>query len=149
MNSHFTLVGPGKARGSRPFREVRRTVTKALRAWFDTQGFVEVETGVLQVSPGNETHLHALSTTLTMPGGDRVTRHLRTSPQFACKKLLAAGEKKIVEFARAFSGSVTRRAASAESTMLERDRAGRLRHQRRRRHGRTPPTPSSSLRRAT
>ena len=108
----------------RPFLEARRTVTKALRAWFDTQGFVEVETGVLQVSPGNETHLHALSTTLTMPGGDRVTRHLRTSPEFACKKLLAAGEKKIVEFARAFRDREHGVLHLPEFTMLEWYRAG-------------------------
>lgn len=108
----------------RPFLEARRTVTKALRAWFDTQGFVEVETGVLQVSPGNETHLHALSTTLTMPGGDRVRRHLRTSPEFACKKLLAAGEQKIVEFARAFRDREHGVLHLPEFTMLEWYRAG-------------------------
>jgi elongation factor P--(R)-beta-lysine ligase len=108
----------------KPFLEARRTVTKALRAWFDTQGFVEVETGVLQVSPGNETHLHALSTTLTMPAGDRVTRHLRTSPEFACKKLLAAGEQKIVEFARAFRDREHGVLHLPEFTMLEWYRAG-------------------------
>ena len=43
----------------RPFLQARNAVTRALRVWFDEQGFVEVETGVLQVSPGNETHLHA------------------------------------------------------------------------------------------
>jgi len=32
---------------------------EAIRAWFDEQGFIEVETGILQISPGNETHLHA------------------------------------------------------------------------------------------
>jgi lysyl-tRNA synthetase class 2 len=85
-----------------PFLRARRAVTKALRTWFDEQGFVEVETGVLQVSPGNETHLHAPRTALTTPAGDQVTRYLRTSPEFACKKLLAAGEQKVVEFARVF-----------------------------------------------
>lgn len=109
----------------RPFLEARRTVTKALRAWFDAQGFVEVETGVLQVSPGNETHLHALSTTLTMPGGDRTIRHLRTSPEFACKKLLAAGEQKIVEFARVFRDREHGVLHLPEFTMLEWYRAGR------------------------
>ncbi len=108
----------------KPFLEARRTVTKALRAWFDAQGFVEVETGVLQVSPGNETHLHALGTTLTTPAGDRVTRHLRTSPEFACKKLLAAGEQKIVEFARVFRDRERGVLHLPEFTMLEWYRAG-------------------------
>jgi lysyl-tRNA synthetase class 2 len=108
----------------RPFLNARSTVTKALRAWFEAQGFVEVETGVLQVSPGNETHLHALRTTLTMPAGDKVTRHLRTSPEFACKKLLAAGEQKIVEFARVFRDRERGVLHLPEFTMLEWYRAG-------------------------
>ena len=58
----------------RPFLQARNAVTRALRAWFDEQGFVEVETGVLQVSPGNETHLHAPRTSLTTPAGERATR---------------------------------------------------------------------------
>lgn len=43
----------------KPFLLARAAITKAVRAWFDEQGFAEVETGILQVSPGNETHLHA------------------------------------------------------------------------------------------
>jgi lysyl-tRNA synthetase class 2 len=80
----------------------RGAVTKATRAWFDEQGFVEVETGILQVSPGNEVHLHAPRTELRRADGSRATRYLRTSPEFAAKKLLAAGEKQIFEFARVF-----------------------------------------------
>jgi lysyl-tRNA synthetase class 2 len=99
-------------------------VTKALRAWFDAQGFVEVETGVLQVSPGNETHLHAPRTVLTTPAGDRATRYLRTSPEFACKKLLAAGEQKVVEFARVFRDRERGHLHLTEFTMLEWYRAG-------------------------
>jgi lysyl-tRNA synthetase class 2 len=99
-------------------------VTKALRAWFDAEAFVEVETGVLQVSPGNETHLHAPRTALTSPGGEQVTRYLRTSPEFACKKLLAAGEQRIVEFAKVFRDRERGDLHLAEFTMLEWYRAG-------------------------
>ena len=91
----------------------------ALRAWFETQGFTEVETGILQVSPGNETHLHAPATNLTMPGGEVSRRYLRTSPEFACKKLLAAGEDKIVEFARVFRDRERGALHLTEFTMLE------------------------------
>src|SRR5436305_10979531 len=86
----------------RPFLAARNAITKAIRAWFDEQGFVEVETGILQVSPGNETHLHAPRAELRDGAGAAVTRYLRTSPEFAAKKLLAAGEEKIFEFARVF-----------------------------------------------
>lgn len=108
----------------KPFLNARSAVTKALRAWFDAQGFVEVETGVLQVSPGNETHLHALRAPLTTPAGDQVTRYLRTSPEFACKKLLAAGEQRIVEFARVFRDRERGVLHMPEFTMLEWYRAG-------------------------
>jgi lysyl-tRNA synthetase class 2 len=98
----------------------RSAITKAVRAWFDEQGFTEVETPVLQVSPGNETHLHAPRTEIEGPGGGQhVVRYLRTSPEFACKKLLAAGETNIFEFARVFRNRERSRLHLPEFTMLE------------------------------
>jgi lysyl-tRNA synthetase class 2 len=93
---------PARHADIRPFLVARGAITRAIRAWFDEQEFTEVETGILQVSPGNEIHLHAPRVELTRPDGGRATRYLRTSPEFACKKLLAAGEAKIFEFARVF-----------------------------------------------
>ena len=86
----------------RPALLARGRIVSALRAWFAAEDFVEVETGALQVSPGNEMHLHAFATTLAAPDGARSPLYLRTSPEFACKKLLAAGERRIVEFAKVF-----------------------------------------------
>jgi lysyl-tRNA synthetase class 2 len=103
----------------RPFLMGRAAITRALRAWFDEQGFVEVETGILQVSPGNETHLHAPRTELIGGDGTRATRYLRTSPEFAAKKLLAAGEQKIFEFARVFRDRERGDLHLPEFTMLE------------------------------
>jgi lysyl-tRNA synthetase class 2 len=103
----------------RPFLSARNAITRAVRAWFDGQGFAEVETGILQLSPGNETHLHAPRTELTGPDGERATRYLRTSPEFACKKLLAAGEAKIFEFARVFRDRERGDLHLPEFTMLE------------------------------
>jgi elongation factor P--(R)-beta-lysine ligase len=103
----------------RPFLAARNAITRAVRAWFDEQGFAEVETGILQVSPGNETHLHAPRTELTSAGGERATRYLRTSPEFACKKLLAAGEQRIFEFARVFRDRERGDLHLPEFTMLE------------------------------
>jgi len=103
----------------RPFLMARSAVTKAIRAWFDEQGFAEVETAILQVSPGNETHLHAPRTELAGAGGQRATRYLRTSPEFACKKLLAAGEAKIFELARVFRDRERGDLHLPEFTMLE------------------------------
>lgn len=109
----------GRHADVRPFLAARSAITRSLRAWFDGQGFTEVETGILQVSPGNETHLHAPRTELTRGDGERLTRYLRTSPEFACKKLLAAGETKIFEFARVFRDRERGDLHLPEFTMLE------------------------------
>ncbi len=70
-------AGPNASGGARVFRG---------------RGFVEVDTPALQVSPGLEPHLRAFSTELHDPGDGRtVRRYLHTSPEFAMKKLLAAG----------------------------------------------------------
>ena len=110
---------PARHRDRRPFLAARSAITKAIRAWFDEQGFVEVETGILQVSPGNETHLHAPRAELIDSAGQGVTRYLRTSPEFAAKKLLAAGEEKIFEFARVFRDRERGDLHLPEFTMLE------------------------------
>ncbi len=109
---------------ARPFLQARGAITGAIRAWFDEQGFAEVETGILQVSPGNETHLHAPRTELSGADGRRAPRYLRTSPEFACKKLLAAGEAKIFELARVFRDRERGDLHLPEFTMLEWYRAG-------------------------
>lgn len=103
----------------RPFLLVRGRIAAALRTWFAARDFVEVETAVLQVSPGNETHLHAFGTDLVGPGGERRTLYLRTSPEFACKKLLAAGEPRIFDFARVFRNRERTSLHHPEFTLLE------------------------------
>ncbi|WP_409188921.1 EF-P lysine aminoacylase EpmA [Bradyrhizobium sp. RDM4] len=115
---------PSRHLDRRPFLQARGAITGALRGFFAEQGFVEVETSVLQISPGNETHLHAPHTEIVRPGGSRARRYLRTSPEFACKKLLAAGEPRIVEFARVFRDRERGDLHLPEFTMLEWYRAG-------------------------
>src|SRR6202035_42190 len=110
---------PARHADLRPFLAARSAITRAVRAWFDEQGFVETETGILQVSPGNETHLHAPRTELVRADGSRATRYLRTSPEFAAKKLLAAGETRIFELARVFRDRERGDLHLPEFTMLE------------------------------
>ena len=115
---------PARHADIRPFLTARGAITRALRAWFGERGFTEVETGILQVSPGNETHLHAPRTEIIRPDGSRAVRYLRTSPEFACKKLLAAGEPRIFELARVFRDRERGHLHLPEFTMLEWYRAG-------------------------
>jgi lysyl-tRNA synthetase class 2 len=90
-----------------------------MRAWFEQQGFTETECGLLQRSPGNEAHLHAFRTEFVADNGVRTPLYLHTSPEFAMKKLLAAGETRIFDFARAFRNRETGTRHSPEFTMLE------------------------------
>src|SRR5580704_15772872 len=108
----------------RPFLLARNRIVSALRGYFAAEDFVEVETGTLQVSPGNETHLHAFATSLMAPDGASSTLYLRTSPEFACKKLLAAGERRVVEFAKVFRNRERGALHAPEFTMVEWYRAG-------------------------
>jgi len=110
---------PGRHAARRPHLLARGRIAAAVRAWFTTRDFLEVETAALQVSPGNETHLHAFATDLIGPGGERRPLYLRTSPEFAAKKLLAAGESRIFELARVFRNRERGALHHPEFTMLE------------------------------
>jgi elongation factor P--(R)-beta-lysine ligase len=103
----------------RPFLLARNRITAALRDFFAKRDFVEVETAALQVSPGNETHLHAFATQAIGPDGSMQPLYLHTSPEFACKKLLAAGEPRIACFSRVYRNRERGPLHHPEFTLLE------------------------------
>ena len=103
---------------------MRNRIAAGLRAWFAARDFIEVDPCALVVSPGNETHLHAFGTELKDVGGAGVPRYLHTSPEFACKKLLAAGEPRLFTLAHVFRNREGGPLHSPEFTMLEWYRAG-------------------------
>jgi lysyl-tRNA synthetase class 2 len=110
---------PHKHADRRPFLLGRGRIVAALRQWFAERDFIEVETPALQVSPANEAHLHGFETALVAPDGRRHPLFLRTSPEFACKKLLAAGERRIVEFARVYRNRERGALHHPEFTLVE------------------------------
>jgi lysyl-tRNA synthetase class 2 len=103
----------------RPRLIARGAIARAFRGWFEARDFVEVETAALQVSPGNETHLHAFATKQVSTRGERAALYLRTSPEFAAKKLLAAGERRIFELARVWRDRERGALHHPEFTLLE------------------------------
>ena len=104
----------------RPYLEARGAITTATRAWFTSQGFAEVETPALQVSPGLEPHLKAFAAELEEPFGQSARRlYLHTSPEFAMKKLLAAGMPRIFQLARVYRNGERAPTHHPEFTMLE------------------------------
>ena len=114
----------GRHADRRPYLLARNRIQAALRQWFAQQDFTEVDPSALQISPGNEAHLHAFATEAI--GNDGLPRrmYLHTSPEFAMKKLLAAGEAKIAAFAHVWRNRERGVRHSPEFTMLEWYRAG-------------------------
>jgi lysyl-tRNA synthetase class 2 len=102
----------------------RNRIQAALRGFFAERDFVDVDTATLQTSPGNEAHLHAFATEAIGLDGSRTPLYLHTSPEFACKKLLAAGETRIACFAHVYRNRERGPLHHPEFTMLEWYRAG-------------------------
>ena len=100
--------------------EQRGRILSAVRGFFGAQGFVEVDTPALQVSPGLEPHLKAFATELHDPRDSRtLRRYLHTSPEFAMKKLLAAGMPRIWQLAHVFRDGERSATHHPEFSMLE------------------------------
>ncbi len=110
----------------RPNLLVRQKVIRAIRTYFESEDFVEVDTPALQRSPGNEVHLQAFRTELISPRGDvpPETLYLHTSPEFAMKKLLVAGERRIYQIAHVYRNGERSSRHHPEFTMMEWYRAG-------------------------
>jgi elongation factor P--(R)-beta-lysine ligase len=104
----------------KPFLDARAAILRAVRDWFAGQGFTEVEPGMLAPSPGAETHIDAFES--AQENGE--VRYLHTSPEFAMKKLLAAGETRIFFLGKTWRRGETGPLHAPEFTMLEWYRAG-------------------------
>ena len=112
---------PDRHAEKRPNLLTRARIVAAIRRFFHERGFVEVETPALQVSPGLEPHLTAFETAISEPfrDGPVAPVYLHTSPEFAMKKLLAAGEEKIFQIARCYRDEERSPTHHPEFTMLE------------------------------
>jgi lysyl-tRNA synthetase class 2 len=89
-------------------------VRRAVRTWFDEQGFLEVETPARVPAPGQEVHLDAIP---APDGGDR--RFLVTSPEYHMKRLAGGGLGRIYQLGRAFRAGERGPHHQPEFTMLE------------------------------
>jgi lysyl-tRNA synthetase class 2 len=101
---------------------LRAALLKQLRAFFDSRGFLEVETPIVSADVVVDRHLDPLSTTLAHnppAPGDAPTLWLQTSPEFHMKRLLAAGSGPIYQITRAFRGGEQGRLHNPEFTMIE------------------------------
>ena len=118
--------------------EARARVRGAVRAWFEGEGFLEVETPARVPSPGQEPHLDAIPADAadaadaeqpahgaerTAHGAER-RRWLATSPEYHMKRLVAGGYERIVQIGKAFRGGERGAHHQSEFTMVEWYRAG-------------------------
>ena len=115
---------PDKLERRLPALQARARLQAAIRQWFAEEGFVEVETPILQVAPGAEVHLSGFATDWELPDGEERERWLHSSPEFAMKKLLAGGVPRLFQFARVFRNAEGSALHHPEFTMLEWYRAG-------------------------
>ncbi len=99
-------------------------MVEAARSFFASQSFIEFDPAILQISPGNEAHISAFATEIVDPSGKTSRLYLHSSPEFAAKKLLAAGEERLFAFGHVFRNRERGRLHHPEFTMLEWYRAG-------------------------
>jgi elongation factor P--(R)-beta-lysine ligase len=124
MTSDTPWWTPARHEGRRPALLVRGRIRAAIAGWLAEQGFTEVDPSAMATSPGNEAHLHAFSTTMIGNDGAGHPMYLHTSPEFAMKKLLAAGETRIAAFAHVWRNRERGPLHHPEFTMLEWYRMG-------------------------
>ncbi len=115
---------PARHADRRPLLLARNRIQAALRGWLADADFTEVDPAALQVSPGNEAHLHGFATEAIGTDGVGRRLYLHTSPEFAMKKLLAAGEVRIAAFAHVWRNRERGPLHHPEFTMLEWYRVG-------------------------
>jgi lysyl-tRNA synthetase class 2 len=88
----------------------RARIVRAVRAFFESRGFVEVETPAIVPSPGMDLHLDAYA----VDGG-----FLITSPEYQMKRLLAGGYDRIFQVCRCFRRGERGAQHNPEFTMVE------------------------------
>ena len=105
----------------------RAELLKRMRLFFDSRGFLEVETPLLSHDVVVDRHLDPLSVRLFSDPREPErgpTLWLQTSPEFGMKRLLAAGATAIYQVTRAFRGAEVGPLHNPEFTMIEWYRAG-------------------------
>ena len=110
---------------------IRGKVMEAIRDFFTLEEFTEIETPIMVAAPGMEPNLSPFKTTLHDEKEKKADAYLVTSPEYPCKKMLAAGMEKIFSLGKVFRNKEPYSTDAGETalhnpefTMLEWYRAG-------------------------
>ena len=105
--------------------KLRADLYALLRGFFAERGVLEVETPVLSAGGNTDPNIESLSLGFNGPAAaGEARRWLRTSPEFALKRLLAAGVGDCYELGRVFRDGEAGKRHNPEFTMLEWYRVG-------------------------
>ncbi len=107
----------------------RAEIIATIREFFRLRHVIEVETPVLSQGTVTDPYLTSLTSTYLLPGTkDPATLYLQTSPEYAMKRLLAAGSGAIYQISKAFRDDRLSTQHNPEFTLLEWYRPGFSHH---------------------
>ena len=107
-----------------PLLRRRGMMLRAIRAFFEARGYLEVETPYLVPTPGEEAHLRPFRTRLEQSDGQSDDIWLHTSPEFAMKRIVADLGLPVFQLARVWRNGEASATHAPEFTMLEWYRPG-------------------------
>jgi len=107
----------------------RAKIMQQIRDFFAARKVLEVETPLMGRATGTDSNIESISTSFQYFGEQAITCYLQTSPEFAMKRLLAAGSGDIYQICKSFRNGEVGQIHNPEFTMLEWYRVGFDHHQ--------------------
>lgn len=102
----------------------RAELIASVRHFFATRGVMEVETPIWSQAGVTNPYIASFTSDYHPPGCEAILGYLQTSPEYAMKRMLAAGSGCIYQISKAFRDGETGRYHNPEFTMLEWYRLG-------------------------